>query len=46
MRDSIKSFIAKHPYVATVASAAAGYYGGPAGVEALHKVAVMIGLSG
>lgn len=45
MRDKIKSFIAKHPYVATAASAAAGYYGGPAGVEALAKVAKVLGLA-
>jgi hypothetical protein len=44
MRDYIKSFIAKHPYVATGAAAAAGYYGGPAGAEALEKVARALGL--
>lgn len=45
MRDKIKAFIAKHPYVATAASAAAGYYGGPVGVEALAKVASVLGLA-
>jgi len=44
MREKLKAFIAKHPYVATAASAAAGYYGGPAGAEALHKVAAALGL--
>ena len=45
MRDAIKSFLQKHPYVNTAASAAAGYYGGPAGVEALAKVAKVLGLA-
>ena len=44
MRDKIKAFIVKHPYVATGASMAAGYYGGPAGAEALAKVAAALGL--
>lgn len=46
MRDAIKSFINKHPIVATGASAAAGYYAGPQGVAALQKVAALLGLSG
>ena len=44
MRDYIKSFIAKHPYIATGASAAAGYYGGPQGADLLARVAQLFGL--
>ena len=46
MRDAIKAFLQSHPYLNTAASAAAGYYGGPAGAEALAKVAAVLGLSG
>ena len=45
MRDKIKKFLSDHPYINTAASAAAGYYGGPAGAEALAKVAAVLGLA-
>jgi hypothetical protein len=44
MRSYLKKLIAKHPVIATGASAAAGYYGGPVGVEALSRVASYLGL--
>ena len=45
MRDAIKSFLQKHPYLNTAGSAAAGYYGGPQGAEALAKVLAVLGLA-
>ena len=45
MRNTIKTFLAKHPYFNTAASAAAGYYGGPAGAEAFQKVLAVLGLA-
>jgi hypothetical protein len=45
MRQYIKDFVAKHPYVATGASAAAGYYGGPQGADVLAKIATLFGLA-
>ena len=44
MRDKIKTFLQAHPYLNSAASAAAGYYGGPQGAEALAKVAAVLGL--
>lgn len=44
MKAKIRELIAKYPYIATSASAVAGYYGGPQGAELLHKAAVLFGL--
>ena len=44
MKLKLKDLIAKHPFIATTASAGAGYYGGPAGVDMLAKVAALLGL--
>ena len=44
MKLKLKDLIAKYPFIATTASAGAGYYGGPACIEALAKVAALLGL--
>lgn len=44
MKNYVKSFIAKHPFVSVAATAAATYYGGPKGAEMLAAVAKALGL--
>lgn len=44
MRDTIKAFIAKHPYISTSVAAVVGHYGGSKGVEVLQKAAALFGL--
>jgi hypothetical protein len=41
MRQKIKRLVQDHPIIATVAAAAAGYYGGPPAQAALAKVWTM-----
>lgn len=42
--NRLRNLIADYPIMAAIAAAAAGYYGGPQGVEWLRKVAVLLGL--
>lgn len=44
--NAIRKFIAKYPIIVTVASAVAGYFGGPTGVSWLQKLLAAIGIGG
>lgn len=44
--SKVRDLIAKYPFISMAATAAATYYGGPAGAAALAKIAAAVGLGG